>query len=160
MSEQMLEKFDIDLADEAAMLMFGRRIGLELQPGSILFLYGQLGAGKTTLVRGILQGLGYQDRVKSPTYTIIEPYQINDLRIYHCDLYRIADPYELYALGIEEYFNANNINLIEWPEKGYGVLPKPDLACYLEIKDHGRHLHFNAHSAIAKTILDKINDLR
>ena len=113
------------------MQQFGARLAEALHAGLVLYLYGQLGAGKTTLVRGLLHGLGYRDKVKSPTYTLVEPYETDAFTIYHFDLYRINDPDELISIGIEEYFTKDAVCLVEWPDKGR--LPAPDLTCYIEM---------------------------
>ncbi|WP_456417086.1 tRNA (adenosine(37)-N6)-threonylcarbamoyltransferase complex ATPase subunit type 1 TsaE [Thiolapillus sp.] len=106
----------------------------------LIFLHGDLGAGKTTLVRGYLRGLGYEGAVRSPTYTLVEPYPLRDLTVYHLDLYRLSDPEELEFLGGREIFSGNHQVLVEWPEKGHGWLPEPDLHLILHHRGHGRRL--------------------
>ncbi len=130
------------LPDEAATLAFGRRLACRLiapdgyNRDAIVFLQGVVGAGKTTLVRGILRGLGFMGPVKSPTFTLLEPYE--ELLVDHFDLYRIADCQELDFIGIEELLARPSIKLIEWPERGAGRLPAPDLIVDLRVQGLGR----------------------
>ncbi len=132
------------LADEAATLALGAEIAAILHPGLIVFLRGNLGAGKTTLARGILRGLGYQGKVKSPTYNLVELYKISRLYFYHFDFYRFNDPIEWEDAGFREYFNADSICLVEWPEKADGLLPTADLQVLLSITETGRNVEIQA----------------
>ena len=128
------------LADEQAMSDFGARIARVTQGHGLIFLEGNLGMGKTTLSRGIIRGLGHVGSVKSPTFTLVEPYEIGDVRAFHFDLYRLVDPEELEFLGIRDYFDDDALCLIEWPDKGAGFLPKPDLTITISPQDSGRSL--------------------
>ncbi len=134
----------LNIPSEQAMQQLGQRMAKLLRPGDVVFLQGELGAGKTTLARGILQGLGYQDHIKSPTYTIVEPYQIDNTSVYHFDLYRINTPEELLDMGIEDYFNKASLVLIEWPEKASVLLPKPTVTCKIETESAGRSIEIEA----------------
>ena len=129
------------LADEQAMSDFGTRIARVTQGHGLIFLVGNLGMGKTTLSRGIIRGLGNVGAVKSPTFTLVEPYEIGDIRAFHFDLYRLVDPEELEFLGIRDYFDDDALCLIEWPDKGAGFLPKPDLTITISPQDSGRSLN-------------------
>ncbi len=128
------------LADEDAMVAFGQRIAQVTAGSGVIFLEGDLGAGKTTLSRGIIRGLGHAGAVKSPTFTLVEPYEIGTVRAFHFDLYRLVDPEELEFMGIRDYFDGDVLCLIEWPDKGIGFLPKPDLTITITAHDHGRQL--------------------
>lgn len=112
-----------------------------------IHLEGDLGAGKTTLVRGLLRALGHRGAVRSPTYTLLEPYEFSDLTVLHLDLYRVADPEELEYLGLREQSNARTLWLVEWPERGLGWLPPPDLEIVLHREGDGRRLWFKGPSA-------------
>lgn len=144
------------IPSEEAMQVFGAALAKAIAGGAIVYLYGQLGAGKTTLVRGILRSMGYEDKVKSPTYTIVEPYDIGAVVVYHFDLYRLNTPDELAQIGMADYAGPASICLIEWPEKGFPLLPAPDLACYIEIKDQGRALRLEAQTARGEAILSQL----
>lgn len=132
----------INLADEDATAELARRLSKCIRPGMVIYLHGDLGAGKTTLVRGILRALGYSGRVKSPTYTLVEPYHIAEsgLDIRHFDLYRLRNKEEWEAAGFRDEFDKHNIFFIEWPEHALGLIPPADLKISLEILAHGRHV--------------------
>jgi len=119
---------------------FGRQLSACQQSGAVIFLRGDLGAGKTTLVRGYLRGLGHLGPVKSPTYTLIEPYQTAQGNLYHLDLYRLSDPEELEWIGIRDLFDGESVCLIEWPQRGAGMLPEPDVQIGLVVEGRGRRL--------------------
>lgn len=125
---------------EAAMLAFGAALARCLPRTGVVFLCGDLGAGKTTLARGILQGLGFSGRVKSPTYTLVEPYSFSGTQVYHFDFYRINDPRELEFIGLHEILDASGLKLIEWPERAAGELPAPDLVITITEQDAGRRI--------------------
>jgi len=139
----MQKQPSVFLPDEAATLALGTKLAAVTPNNFVIYLYGELGAGKTTLVRGFLKTLGYQGRVKSPTYTLIETYQIQNKTIYHLDLYRLVNPAELNFIGVRDYIG-QGIWLIEWPENGKDYLPKADLCCYLKTKNSGRIAAFEA----------------
>lgn len=141
------------IENEAAMLAVGCRFAYYCKPALVIYLLGELGAGKTTFTRGLLRGLGYQGRVKSPTYTLVEPYTINDWQLFHFDLYRIHDEQELELIGVRDYFHPLSICLIEWPQKGQSLLPAADISLEFEMKDQHRILHFNANTAQGDHIL-------
>ena len=135
-----MSEITLYLADEQAMSDFGARIARITQGHGLIFLEGNLGMGKTTLSRGIIRGLGHVGAVKSPTFTLVEPYEIGEVRAFHFDLYRLVDPEELEFLGIRDYFEDDALCLIEWPDKGAGFLPKPDLTITIGPQDSGRSL--------------------
>jgi len=129
----MASHFTLELADEAATLEAGREFSKQLFAGMVVYLHGDLGAGKTTFVRGVLQGFGYTGKVKSPTYTLVESYVFSRYNLYHFDLYRFIDENEWDAAGFNEYFNADSICMVEWPEKAENILPKPDFDIKLSL---------------------------
>ncbi|MFN3234906.1 MAG: tRNA (adenosine(37)-N6)-threonylcarbamoyltransferase complex ATPase subunit type 1 TsaE [Gammaproteobacteria bacterium] len=141
---------------EQAMLALGAKMAEVLQPGMQLYLKGELGAGKTTFVRGLLRGLDYEGRVKSPTFTIVEPYTLKQGTLYHMDLYRIVDPEELNYLGLDDYFSRENICIVEWPEKAGESLPRPDILLTLDFCDEGRDVVCEAFSEKGQSVLEKI----
>jgi len=118
---------ELIIQNENAMMALGGKIADQFSRGGIILLNGDLGVGKTTLVRGALRHLGFTGTVKSPTYTLVEPYEIAGRTIYHFDLYRLGDPEELEYMGGRDYWDGDSLCLIEWPEMATGYLPKEDL---------------------------------
>ena len=141
------------LSDEAATLAMGAKLAKVLTTGLTLYLDGELGAGKTTLVRGALRGLGYQGKVKSPTYTLVELYTVSSLYLYHFDFYRFADPSEWVDAGFREHFNPDTVCFVEWPEKAGEYLPTPDVRIALSVVDTGRSLQLKAETEAGKKCL-------
>lgn len=138
---------NIRLHGQAAQIAFGRRIAEYLRPPCMIYLQGDLGSGKTTLVRGILRGFGHTGTVRSPTYTLLEPYALEAMRLYHLDLYRLGDPEEVEYLGLHDLPDARSLFLVEWPERGQGALPAPDMTILIEHRgDEARDLSLIAHS--------------
>lgn len=157
----MDSNFTLDLADEAATLSFGAVLAKAVHPNLTIYLHGDLGAGKTTLVRGLIHALGYAGKVKSPTYTLVESYILSpeagtNFTLYHFDLYRFNDDEEWEAAGFRDYFNAESVCLIEWPEKAENVLPTPDINITFMIKASGRTIQITAHSALGSQCLKAI----
>ncbi len=154
-----MERF---LADEAATLELGAHLGQLCPAGCVIYLHGELGAGKTTLVRGFLHVLGYVGAVKSPTYTLVEPYMLgepNAAHVYHFDLYRLADAEELEYLGGRDYFADDSICLVEWPERGEGWLPRADLDIYLQYRADGRQVRLLGHSQAGLQLVEQLERL-
>ncbi len=144
------------LPSELELLAFAAQLANAIDHSAIIFLYGPLGAGKTTLTRGFLQGLGYHEKVKSPTYTLVEPYEVAGKKIFHFDFYRLHDAKELEHIGIQDYFSQAAICLIEWPEKGVPLLPQADLSCYIAFKNQGRELRLEANSEQGEEIIKRL----
>jgi tRNA threonylcarbamoyladenosine biosynthesis protein TsaE len=134
------------LPDEGATLALGAALAQSLEPGLTIYLVGELGAGKTTLVRGVLRALGHQGPVKSPTYTLVELYEVSRLHLHHFDFYRFHDPREWIDAGFRETFNGRNVSLIEWPEKAGGMLPPADVQIVLESSNSGRNASLRSYS--------------
>jgi tRNA threonylcarbamoyladenosine biosynthesis protein TsaE len=143
---QHLKTIETHLPDETATQALGKHLSATLHPGLVIYLSGDLGAGKTTLIRALLRGLGYDGKVKSPTYTLVEFYVISNLYLYHFDFYRFSDPREWEEAGFREHFGPDTICLVEWPEKAAGWLPPADLTVRLEIKENGRDAVLEANS--------------
>lgn len=152
-----MNKVNRFLATEEDTLALGRALAPLLEPGMVLHLRGDLGAGKTTLARGILRGLGHEGRVKSPTYTLVEPYQFSRLYLYHFDFYRFLDPEELANSGFRDYFNAESVCLVEWPEKAPD-LPAADLDISMRPDGEGREIVITAHTEAGRRCLDKLTN--
>ena len=133
------------MPDAAATAALGGALAAGTAPGRVLHLRGDLGAGKTTLVRGLLRALGYAGRVKSPTYTLVEPYSVSSLHFYHFDFYRFKDRSEWLSSGFREYFNPLAFCVVEWPEKAGDLLAPPDLDLLLQFSGAGRAARLRAH---------------
>ena len=139
------------------MEAFGGRLARASRQGGMIFLKGELGAGKTTLVRGLVRALGYHGRVKSPTYTLLESYRLQGMNIYHLDLYRLADPQELEWIGLRDLLDEADLCLVEWPERGFGVLPTPDLEVRIEYRGDARALELVPRSARGRDMLGRLD---
>ena len=136
-----------------AMEQLGSQLGQHCPQGTRLYLQGDLGAGKTTLVRGFLRGRGYEGKVKSPTYTLVEPYEVQDIDIFHFDLYRLNDAEELEHIGFRDYFDGRGISLVEWPEKATALLDEPDLLIIINLLADSRSLELQALSLKGQELL-------
>jgi tRNA threonylcarbamoyladenosine biosynthesis protein TsaE len=143
----------LTLPDENATLALGAALAARLEPGLLIALRGELGAGKTTLVRGLLRALGYAGRVKSPTYTLVEVYELSRLSLYHFDFYRFHDPSEWIDAGFRDMFSGQGICLVEWPERARGQLPPADVDIALEVTEPGRTATLTASSPAGERLL-------
>ncbi|HKY00922.1 MAG TPA: tRNA (adenosine(37)-N6)-threonylcarbamoyltransferase complex ATPase subunit type 1 TsaE [Burkholderiales bacterium] len=155
----MVAPLALELPEEAATVALGARLAQSLVPGLAVYLEGELGTGKTTLVRACLKALGYVGRVKSPTYTLVEPYELSRLSLYHFDFYRLNEPREWLDAGFRDYFNDASVCLVEWPEKAGELLPPPDLNIHLQYKDPGRKATLQAMTPRGATLLQSISNV-
>jgi tRNA threonylcarbamoyladenosine biosynthesis protein TsaE len=137
---------DLKLPDDAATTRLGAALAAGIAPGRVLHLSGELGSGKTTLVRGLLRALGIRGPVKSPTYTWVEPYTVSRLDLYHFDFYRFADRTEWLSSGLRDYFRSDAVCIVEWPERLGSLLPVPDLAITLSYDGPARFAHLDGRS--------------
>ena len=145
------------MPDEAATLHLGAALAPGIAPGRVLHLQGELGAGKTTLARGLLRALGYEGRVKSPTYTLVELYPLSSLNLYHFDFYRFKDREEWLNSGFRDYFNPESACVVEWPERAGDLLSPPDLSVTLEFDANGRRARLEAPSAAGSSWLSQVS---
>lgn len=152
----MQGRYDLLIENEDAMVALGRYLAEALGNQGIVFLHGDLGVGKTTFCRGVLRYLGYQGVVKSPTYTLVEPYEVNDHKVYHFDFYRLAEPEDLEFIGGRDYFSEAAFCLVEWPSRGQGELPEPDLEIIFDYDLPGRKATIIAVTEIGNMSLKKI----
>lgn len=156
MTNNLTEKFTEKLTDAQQTVAFGSRLSAACEQATCIYLHGDLGAGKTTLTRGFIQALGHTGNVKSPTYTLVEPYELPAWNVYHFDLYRLGDPEELEFMGIRDYFSDNSHCLVEWPERGEGVLPVADIDLTLRYDGEQRVIELKANTATGKQVLKKL----
>ncbi|MEW6998813.1 tRNA (adenosine(37)-N6)-threonylcarbamoyltransferase complex ATPase subunit type 1 TsaE [Colwelliaceae bacterium BS250] len=155
-----MKQVTFPLCNEDATVNMGKKLAkltkqLDLN-SLVVFLNGDLGAGKTTLTRGFVQGMGHTGNVKSPTYTIVEPYDLAPWQVFHFDLYRLSDPEELEYMGIRDYFAEKSCCFIEWPEKGVGLLAKEDLIINLEYNNEQRLITLVAKTAVGENIIKNL----
>ncbi|MBI5461257.1 MAG: tRNA (adenosine(37)-N6)-threonylcarbamoyltransferase complex ATPase subunit type 1 TsaE [Gammaproteobacteria bacterium] len=146
-----------DIADAEGMEALGARLAQLAPAGLIVHLSGELGAGKTTLVRGFLRGMGYTGSVRSPTYTLVEPYDFAERRVYHLDLYRLGDAEELEWIGLRDLLDGSSVALIEWPERGQGVLPPADLEIRIAYQGNGRLLTLIGQSPAGEQVAQQLD---
>ena len=144
----------LSVVGKEAMLELGAQLARQLMPGTLVYLEGDLGMGKTTLAQGIVQSLGHRGAVKSPTYTIVEPYELPAGTVYHFDLYRLDDPEELEFMGVRDYFDGSSICLIEWPQRGAGILPPADLVITIEAECEGRLVELEPHTILGEDLVN------
>ena len=153
----MSNYYQIGLPDEQATLDAGAALASMLTGSELILLEGDLGAGKTTLSRGLLRGLGHEGSVKSPTFTLVEPYDLGSGRqVFHFDLYRLGDPDELEYIGIDDYLDSHQLCLVEWPERGEGFLPPGDLTVRLTTRGRGRQMTIEANSQHGERIVRRL----
>jgi tRNA threonylcarbamoyladenosine biosynthesis protein TsaE len=146
----------VRLADEQRQVAFGRCLGKALKGRGRVYLDGELGAGKTTLTRGILHAYEHAGAVKSPTYTLVEPYELKSGRVYHFDLYRLGDPEELEFIGGRDLFADDALCIVEWPGRGEGWLPTPDLTVALSLYGSGRTARLEARTEYGRSVLEAL----
>ena len=160
MTTEPINQMQILLEDEQKMQVFGEKIAQvigQINAPLLILLNGDLGAGKTTLSRGILNGLGHRGSVKSPTYTLVEPYDLEIGKVFHFDLYRLVDPEELYDIGFNDYLSESQLCMIEWPDKGGSLLPKADISMQINSNGTGRQVILTAQTSLGSQC---VNELR
>jgi tRNA threonylcarbamoyladenosine biosynthesis protein TsaE len=158
-----MQHFHLHLENEAATARLGVALAQTLEPGLAIHLQGELGSGKTALTRALLRAAGHTGPVKSPTYALAEPYRIEiagrTLEVMHFDLYRLNNPEEFIDAGFREYFHCDKVCIVEWPEKGHGVLPAPDIRIKLSLSGDGRQVECDALSELGERCLDYLKSV-
>jgi tRNA threonylcarbamoyladenosine biosynthesis protein TsaE len=149
-------QYRVNLADESAQIKFGARLAPLLSSGLLVNMHGDLGAGKTTLVRGLLRGLGHTGRVRSPTFTLMETYETADQAVCHLDLYRLSDMEELEMLGIRDYLDGDWTLWIEWPERAPELAEQADIDLTINYAGSGRELMVAARTAMGTAVVEKL----
>ncbi|NRB24510.1 tRNA (adenosine(37)-N6)-threonylcarbamoyltransferase complex ATPase subunit type 1 TsaE [Shewanella sp.] len=144
------------LDNEQDTVELGKRLAQVITPPLTLNLSGELGAGKTTLSRGLIQALGHDGAVKSPTYALVEPYELGDIELFHFDLYRLSDPEELEYMGIRDYFTAKSICLVEWPDRGHGLMPVADISIAIKYVGTSREVEITSGTTKGQVLLSKL----
>jgi tRNA threonylcarbamoyladenosine biosynthesis protein TsaE len=147
---------ELFLKDEHALVNLGEKLAKFLQAPSTVHLFGELGAGKTTMVRGFIHAKGHLGAVKSPTFTLVEPYTLNGTIVNHFDLYRLSDPEELEYLGIRDYFDQDAICFVEWADRARDTLQKPDLEIHIALKGTGREVAIQANTVKGEEVLSHL----
>lgn len=161
----MKDFLSFSFPEEAQLLAFGERLAKAFKAylaedsahSLVVYLNGELGAGKTTLTRRIVQSFGHQGNVKSPTYTLVEEYALPPYHLYHFDLYRLADPEELEFMGIRDYFRAQTLCLLEWASKGEGMIPSADLIIQIDYEGEGRRITLKPQTDVIAQVLAKLS---
>ena len=152
-----MPRFSRFLPAESDTLALGAALAPCLEQGLVVYLCGELGAGKTTLARGILRGLGHAGKVKSPSFALVEPYTFSRLYLYHFDFYRFTEPRELEEAGFRDYFNPESVCLVEWPERAAGVVPAADIKITMQLSGSGRQLEIDADTEAGRRCLKRLS---
>jgi len=148
---------EVEAPEVADMEALGASMAAKLGKVRLIYVHGPLGAGKTTLVRGMLRALGHVGAVKSPTFTLVEPYDLRGFSIYHFDLYRLNDPEELEFLGMRDYLHGEGVCVVEWAERAHGVLPPPDIDVMIQATEKGRMVRITAQTDSGKALLNALS---
>jgi len=152
----MMPDIELEVPEVGDREALGARMAARLGKVRLIYVHGPLGAGKTTLVRGMLRALGHAAAVKSPTFTLVEPYELRGHRIYHFDLYRLDDPEELEFLGMRDYLHGDGVCVVEWAERAQGVLPPPDIDVMIQATEKGRMVRIAAHTDSGNALLNAL----